>query len=344
MAKNNLMEIIFFLILLIACGVVVFFLFLPFLNAIIVAGVMAIIFGPVNKKILYFLGGRRGLSAFFTVIIVLVGIFIPFTLLGFVIFGEANTLYSSLNEEGFNLVSSKITQILQDLIVRFDIPPLSLDFNLYLRQILVWLLQNLGPLVTGIAEFLLKAFFSFLGFFYFLKEGDKLKARLIYLLPLRQDYTELLFDSIKKAVNSVIRGNLTVAIIQGVIAGLGFFIFNVPNPVIWGSVAAIAALVPSLGTALVTVPAILYLVLHGNFVFAFGLLVWSFFAIGLIDNLLAPYLIQRGLRVHSFLILLSVFGGIILLGPIGFLIGPLILSIFISLLDIYSSLLLSKRN
>jgi predicted PurR-regulated permease PerM len=120
------------------------------------------------------------------------------------------------------------------------------------------------------------------------------------------------------------------------LVGVGFAIFGVPQPIFWGTVAAVMAMVPSVGTALVTIPAILYLAIVGQFLPAIGLLAWSLILVHSIDNFLGPILISRKATIHPFLIFLSVIGGLGFFGPIGFLLGPIVLSISLALLDIYS--------
>ena len=159
---------------------------------------------------------------------------------------------------------------------------------------------------------------------------------------MRDIHDETIFNKLALAINSVVRGNLAVAIIQGILTAVGFTIFGVPNAVLWGSVAAITALIPGIGTALVIFPAIIFLFISGEALSAFGLLLWGVMAVGLIDNFLGPKLASRGMRLHPFLILLSIFGGIGFFGPIGFLLGPIILSLLFALLEIYS--LISKAK
>ena len=119
---------------------------------------------------------------------------------------------------------------------------------------------------------------------------------------------------------------------------MGFSIFGVPNPILWGSVAAVAALIPGVGTALVLIPSILYLFFIGETVSASGLLVWGIVAVGLVDNILGPKLVGRGIKLHPFLTLLSILGGISFFGPLGFLFGPLTLSLLFAFLEIYSTI------
>jgi len=116
----------------------------------------------------------------------------------------------------------------------------------------------------------------------------------------------------------------------------------VPSAILWGVIAAITALIPGFGTSLVIIPAILYLFLTGHIVQAVGLVIWGALAVGLIDNFLGPKLVGRGMHLHPLLVILSVLGGAALFGPIGFLLGPLCLGLFLTLFDIY--FYLSKKS
>src|SRR6185295_6432156 len=120
--------------------------------------------------------------------------------------------------------------------------------------------------------------------------------------PLADNYDEKIFKKLKQAIRSVVVGSLVVGVIQGTLTGLGFFIFGVPNPALWGSIAVVAALIPGIGTSLVLIPGILYLFFVSTHLHALGLLIWGILAVGLIDNLLGPMLVNRGVHIHPFLI------------------------------------------
>jgi len=105
--------------------------------------------------------------------------------------------------------------------------------------------------------------------------------------------------------------------------------------VLWGVIAAFGALIPGVGTTIVLVPAVLYLLWTSQYLFALGLFIWGTAAVGLIDNLLGPYLISRGNNLHPYMILLSVLGGVLAFGPIGFVVGPVLLSLFLVLIELY---------
>ena len=153
--------------------------------------------------------------------------------------------------------------------------------------------------------------------------------------PLADKDDEKIIRRLSLAVNGVIKGSLFIALVQGTMMGIGLWIFGIPNPALWGVVAAMCAMIPSIGTALVSVPAIIYLFYTGNTVPAIGLLVWATVAVGLIDNFLSPYIVGSKINIPPLFILFSVLGGIAFLGPVGILIGPLSISLLYTLISIY---------
>ena len=173
--------------------------------------------------------------------------------------------------------------------------------------------------------------------FYLLRDGNRLKKSLMNISPLADNYDEIIFSKLRRAIRSVVVGSLTVSVIQGVLTGIGFYIFGIPNPALWGSFAVIAALIPGIGTSLIIVPGVLYLFFTGLHLHALGLLIFGVVAVGLIDNYLGPILVNRGVNIHPFIILLSVMGGLIFFGPIGFIAGPLIVALLFALLEVYSA-------
>jgi predicted PurR-regulated permease PerM len=326
-------ELYFLLILLAGIFILTFFIFKPFLYALVLAMVFATVFEPVHKKALAITRERRGLAALLATVTVLIIVVVPITFLGIQIFKEATQLYSSIDVE----------DVVQNFKRFFPVPTeFSIDINQYIRQGLNWLLQHLGPLFANIAKAMVGIFIFLVALYYLFKDGHKLKEAVVALSPLQDIHDETIFNKLALAINSVIKGNLVVAFVQGILTAIGFTIFGVPNAVLWGSVAAIAALIPGIGTALVLIPAILYLFLSGKTIFAVGLLLWGVTAVGLVDNFLGPKLVERGMRLHPFLILLSILGGIGFFGPLGFLLGPLVLSLFFALFEIY--LAISKEH
>ncbi|KKR31724.1 MAG: hypothetical protein A2860_01145 [Candidatus Levybacteria bacterium RIFCSPHIGHO2_01_FULL_37_33] len=337
--KHSKTELYFLITLLSGIFILSFFIFKPFIFALILAIVFATVFDPIHKKALIITRERKGLAALLTTFFVLVVVVVPLIFLGIQVFQEATELYSFLIENSGEVdISSNASLAIQNLTSFSPARVNSLDVNLYLKQGLNWLLQHLGPLFAGFAKVIISIFIFLFALYYLFKDGHKLKKTVIALSPLQDIHDETIFNKIAIAINSVVRGNLTIAVIQGILTAVGFTIFGVPNPFLWGSVAAISALVPSIGTALVLLPAILFLYFSGETFSALGLFLWGMMAVGLIDNFLGPKLVERGMRLHPFLILLSIFGGISFFGPLGFLLGPLVLSLLFALLEIYSAI------
>lgn len=336
---NSKTQHYFFFALLAVVGVLTVLIFLPYLSAIILALVCSVVFRPIHNKLLNIFS--PAVSAFMTIIFVAVIIFIPLGFFGLRISTEAQSLYGYITTEGNQ---AKIVMMMNDLVLSVghkvlgyypEVSPDSFNIAGYAQSFLSWSFTNLDSIVSNTAKFAFNIFILLIALYYMLRDGGNLKKSIIAMSPLLDAYDEEIFSKLEAAIFSVVRGSLGVSIVQGLLTMLGFWIFGIPNPVLWGSVAAIASLIPGIGTAVVLIPAILYLYLTGSMLAAGGLLVWAILAVGLIDNFLGPYLVQRGVHVHEFLILLSVVGGLSFFGPIGFLLGPLILSLLFALLDIY---------
>ncbi|MCR4275752.1 MAG: AI-2E family transporter [Candidatus Wolfebacteria bacterium] len=344
-ANGRKPQVYFLLAILAGIFVLVFFIFRPFLYALVLAMVFATVLHPVYQKIVGLTRGRQGIAALAAILIVVALIFTPLIFLGVQIFQEAQQLYFSLAEGGGkNAVFNIFNNLLNSFQNYFPgAQEFSLTIDQYLKQGLSWLLQHLGSVFGSFAKMAVSSFLFLFALYYLLKDGQKLKAAIIALSPLSNTDNEAIFQKLKMAVDSVVKGNLLIALAQGVSTAAGFAIFGIPKAVLWGSVAAIAALIPGIGTALVLTPAILFLFLKGEIFSGAGLIVWGVTAVGLVDNFLGPKLVGRGMQLHPLIILLSVLGGIGFFGPIGFLLGPLTISLLFALLDTYSSLRMKKN-
>lgn len=330
----------FLAILLLIVFVLAFFIFKPFLYALILAVVFATIFSPVHKKILSWTKNAKSFSAIISTLLILLVVIAPISFIGVQLFQESSNLYDFLsvrNETGdlSSVINSVILSLEKVLPNSLD---LSFDIDHYLESVLSWLVDNMGSIFANVAKVTMGLFIFLLALFYLFRDMVGFKQAIVSLSPLQDVHDEAIFSKLTLAVNSVIRGSLTVAIVQGILTAIGFLIFQVPNPTLWGAIAAIAALIPGLGTSLVVIPGILFLLLVGDTGLAIGLLIWGALAVGLVDNFLGPKLVGRGTSLHPFLVLLSILGGIGFFGPIGFILGPLVLSFLFALLEIYLSI------
>ncbi|OHA26971.1 MAG: hypothetical protein A3C06_04345 [Candidatus Taylorbacteria bacterium RIFCSPHIGHO2_02_FULL_46_13] len=333
-------QLYFLLATLAGTFILAFFIFRPFLYALALAMVFAAVFQPIYKRMLELMRGWQGLASLATILVVSILLFTPIVFLGIQVFQEAQQLYFSLTDGNgkdavlnifYGLVNS-----LQEYLPGTQ--EFSASIDQYIKQGLELMIQHFGSIFSGFAKIMMSTFIFLIALFYLLKDGQKLRAAIIKLSPLLDSNDEIISQKLGMAVDSVIKGSLLIALIQGILTMIGFTIFGVPHAMLWGSVAAIAALIPGIGTALVLTPAIVFLFVTGNLLFAAGLMLWGVGAVGLVDNFLGPKLVGRRIHLHPLIILLSVIGGIGFFGPIGFLLGPLTMSLLFALLDIYSSL------
>ncbi|HPN15290.1 MAG TPA: AI-2E family transporter [bacterium] len=333
----------YFLFLCLAVSlIVVYYIFRPFLASLVLASIFAFIFQPVFRKLLTITKNRESLSALITTFIAIIIAIVPMAILGTLVLKELTELYQTLikGENGglistIRLAAENLRNILP---VNFD-----LDINQYAKQGLESLILNLGDIFSSFAKILINTLVFLISFFFLLKDGGRLKNYFVILSPLDDKDDEMIVKRLESAVLATVKGSLTIGLIQGALSGIGFALFGVPNPALWGSTAAIAALIPGVGTSLILVPAIFYLLLTGHTLAGLGLLAWGLTAVGLIDNLLGPKLIGRGMHLHPLIVFLAVLGGLSFFGPLGFLLGPLAISLCLALIDIYLSLKTSGR-
>lgn len=317
----------------------------PYFTALILAGVLAIFFSPVFNYLKRWLKSG-GWSAFLTVLIAITIVLAPFFSLGYAAFGEAKQLYieAATDQLNLNWLNQRLSILETSLKGWLPTASLNFDANDLFAKLFDWLIVNLSVIFSGLAVGLFILLVSLFIFFYFLKDGSVLKKALIDISPLRKDYSETIFIRIKDSVNAVVRGSILIALIQGGVSIAGFFIFDIPNPVLLGAVTALSSLIPSVGVALVFVPVIIYALLSKSLLMSLGIALWGLLIVGLIDNFVRPYLVEKGSGLHPAVVFLSVLGGILVFGPLGFIIGPVIFSVFFALLDLYAALGREEAN
>ena len=338
--NSRKVELTFFFLLVGIVTALSFFIFKPYLGALFVAVVFAIVFRSVYEWLLKKVK-REGLASLLTLFILCLVILIPATLFGFFIFDDAQDLYQAAGTGA--PILQRLDQALMPIenYVQKIIPSFDINVSSYLHATLSFLVDNLGSVFSRAVGMVFQTFIMLLALFFLFRDGTQFRSFIISLSPLANEYDERILKRMERAISSVVKGKLLIILIQGILASVGFFIFGVPSPVLWGALTSIAALIPAVGVAVVFIPAVAYLFVTSGFGGAVGLLIFGV-AIGAIDNLLGPALYEKGLEMHPLIILLSVLGGLVLFGPIGFLAGPVTLSLLLALLDIYPLLFQGK--
>jgi predicted PurR-regulated permease PerM len=226
--------------------------------------------------------------------------------------------------------------VVQDKIQAY-IPGFNINISEQLRESILWFTHNIGSIFAGTISVVLTFMISILGSFYMFRDGKRLVDWLIATSPLPDTEDRAIFERVAQSIRSVATGTVLLALIQGFVSGIGFSIFGISQAVLWGSVASLGALLPGVGTSGVMIPAIAYLFYIGSFGHAIGLLIWAVVAIVIVDNIIGPYLMGRGNDLHPFVVLISVLGGMTLFGPLGFILGPVCITLFMVLLELYGA-------
>jgi len=329
--QTKIIEKYFFFGLLLATLLFTFMIFRPFWVVLVLGVSFSIVLYPIyewlHKKHL-----PNWLSAFITVLLFIIVLWGPLLGIGAVVFNQSQDVYRQVIDNGstepfLNTIEKRVNKILPK-VMTFDINEKTTDFITYLSN-------NIASIFSTTVS----AFFSFLLMlliiFYFLKDGTKWKKAIMVLSPLSDKDDEKIISRLAFAVNTVIKGSLLIALIQGILLGFGLWLFNISNPALWGVVAAVCSLLPTFGTALISIPAIMFLFFIGDNASAIGLLIWAVVVVGMVDNFLSPLIVGTRINIPSLLILFSVLGGISLLGPVGILVGPLTISLLYTLISIY---------
>ena len=335
MTLNRIVEYSFFFGLLLGASYFVWLILSPFLPALALSAVIVTICYPVYRLILRFVPRQNeALAAGLTTIFALVMIVIPVFFVSSVLVNEVLSFYRALGDSDGTILVSYLAGI-ENLITSVA-PGFEIDLTAQITVAAQWFVGNLGAIFTGTASMLFLFIIAIIGIFYCFRDGERFTRWMVKVSPLPDAEDEVIIARLALAIRSVVMGVVLVSIIQGVVTAVGFSIFGIERAVLWASVAAIAALLPGIGTSVIMIPAILFLFFVGDISNAIGLLVWAIVAVVVIDNFIGPYLMSRGNRLHPFVILLAVLGGISMFGPIGFVIGPVIVSLFMVLLEIYS--------
>lgn len=345
MNQNWLVTAFFFALLLLLLYLAILIIS-PFLKAITWAAILAVIVYPAYAWLLKLLRGRATLTALIvTVLITLLILFPAFRMIGF-LSQEAVELAKAVRAlaSGEEVMLATDKSWVKDLLRFWDVLSLRLaSFGIDLKKVAVQGAQAGSSLVVAQAREIAQDVFVFgvnfvislFAFFFLLRDGKELCDKMRAILPMDPKHQELLFDNIVNSVSAVIHGTLVTALVQGLLAGLGYWLLGVPFALLLGFATGFAALFPIGGSALVWLPASLYLFFQGAYVQGTILLVWGVGIVGAADNILKPLFIGSRLRLPTLFLFFGILGGLSLFGPLGVILGPVLLALLAALLDLY---------
>jgi predicted PurR-regulated permease PerM len=316
----------------------------PFFGAILWGIAAAIVFRPLNERLLKFWPGRRNLAALSTLIIIMALVILPAVLIATFLAQEALALYARVQVTGLDIGQSFedfrhglpywVVQILDRLglaNVAGVQSKLSAGVAGGLQEIAGRLL-NIGQ---GAAGFIVALVIMLYLTFFFLRDGKMLIARIGHAIPLADHQRDALFDKFVTVIRATIKGSLVVATLQGTLGGLIFWVLGIHAPLLWGVMMGFFSLLPAVGTGIIWVPVTIYLLVTGAIWQGAVLGLCGFFVIGMVDNVLRPILVGKDTRLPDYVVLLSTLGGVQMFGINGLIIGPVIAAMFLAVWEIF---------
>ncbi|MFA7315009.1 MAG: AI-2E family transporter [Candidatus Magasanikbacteria bacterium] len=331
------MKFFFFLGLISILTLAILYLFRPFIYQIFWAVVIAIIFYPLYQRFLK-LFKHKGFSSFLAVFTSFFIIFIPLAILSILLISRSLSLYSDVSQSNLFQHPEQVSTWLEKTSLAPYINSIRNDWTNYATQATRWISGALFNSVKNITQnslsFVFTLFVMLYTLYYLFKDGDKLLNWFKKISPLDDNYELELYQKFTSTIRSTLKSTLIVGGIQGILSGALFWITGIKGAFVWGVIMVLIAIIPAIGTSIILLPAAIIMLVLGNvwqaIVLTVGALVISF-----VDNFLRPPLIGKDIQMHPLLVFFSTIGGLLLFGVSGFVIGPVLVALYLSAVSIY---------
>jgi len=314
-----------------------------FIEVLLLAAVFSGIVYPLYCWLQKVLGNRNTLASLLTLVISLITMVVPLMIL----LGLVTEQAIEVTEEARPWLEQRLNKSPQDKLELPEWLPYAEKLEPYQDKISAkiaeftdkaggYLAESLAKLTQGTVMFFLNLFVMLYAMFFFLTNGRELLDKILSYVPLLQSDKQKMIEVGLSVGRATVKGTLVIGVIQGVLGGLGFAVAGIEAAVFWGAIMAVLSILPGIGATLVWAPAVIYLLMTGETLYGFGLLVWSAGVVGTVDNFLRPMLVGRDTEMPDLLILLSTLGGLVLFGASGLVLGPILAALFMTVLAIYS--------
>ena len=340
--KESRLSSQYLLWMIILSGGVLAFLLWPFLTAFIVAAATAALFYGAYERLLRLTGNRRSLSASLVSLVVFLLIVLPLLLVGTLVVVELQKTYQhTLAQPGaleafLHRAETTIASLplIGDAFAGEGFSQEKIVENLQKgSSVALALLQRFYTSFAQTVFWLLVFFFSL---FYLLIDGKRLMRYLMEISPLPNRQENVLIERFLHLSRATMKGTFIVGTIQGILGGLLFAIVGIPSPLTWGVVMIILSIIPVLGSGIVWFPVALVMLASGHLWEGVTILAFGFLVISTIDNILRPKIVGKDAQMHPLLVFFTTLGGIFVFGLPGFIVGPLVAALFLTLLEIYA--------
>lgn len=311
-----------------------------FLMSLLVAVVLTGLCRPIDRRLLKAIGARPSASAALTVLSLTLFLFVPMFLLAVLVAGQALEISETAQPWVTEQLASRSGPdaatglVLPEILQPYE-PRIIEKAGELAGSIGGFLVGALAHATRGTVTFIFLSFVTLYATFFFLRDGQQLLDRLLRVMPLSPEHEERMVAQFLSVSRATVKGTLVIGIVQGGLAGLAFAIAGIGGAAFWGVVMAVLSIIPGLGTAVIWVPAVIYLLTTGQTVAGIALAIWCGAVVGTADNVLRPTLVGRDTQMPDLLILLSTLGGLMLFGAVGIVVGPLVAALFMTVWDIY---------
>jgi predicted PurR-regulated permease PerM len=331
----------FLLVLLTGISILFLAMIRDFLLTVFLAAVFAGLTYSLYSWFLRKTGGLGGLASVITILLLVVGIALPLGGFLTLVVAEAGRMGGAAQE--WFAANGYLVERGRNLAARIPFAERVLPTTSEIASSIEEATGRMGSILWGAAAaatrgtagFLLQTFIFLYALFFFFLRGPEARDRLLGYVPLSPQEKAKLLERFTSVAGATLRGSLLIGIIQGGVAGVAFWAAGVPGAAFWGVVMVVFSILPAIGSGIVWVPAVAYLFIAGETVPAIHLLIWCAVVVGSIDNYLRPLLIGISARMSDLMILLCTLGGIALFGAVGFVVGPIIAALFVSVWQIY---------
>ena len=335
----------FFLALFLISCCLLGWLLWPFISVIILAIVITGVFNPLYQAL--HRKWNATLSSLITCIIIFFVLFVPVSVFVGILANEAYDLYLTARDAVLSnpikelLENSRVVDKINGILTNFGVKITGDELNKGVaelgRSVGLFLYQQARSMTANIVNFVVNFFFMLLIVFYLLIDSRRLVSFIVGLSPLPNDQDEKLIQKFKDMAAAILLGNGLGGLIQGTLGGIVFALFGFRSPFLWGVIMALLAFLPIVGVGAVFLPAALYLILQGRLAAGIFFIVFYVVLSGGIEYLFKPKLVGKRVQMHTLLVFLSIIGGLKLFGILGIIYGPLVVTAFLTLTDIYES-------
>jgi predicted PurR-regulated permease PerM len=337
---------VFSLVTLSVLGLAVFWMLRPFLVPFLWAALLAVLLFPANQTLRRGLRGRNGLSALLLTGAVLLIVVFPAVVAVSLFVAQASDLVGRLQAAAKEYQIVRPADVLALPAVDHAIHWVSERLPVSGEQAQDWLIQGgqralqvalgvAGSLFTGVLGAFANVVLGIFLFFFFLRDGERMMARGLRLIPLEERRKSHLVAHLSAVTTAVVLGSLVTAIVQGTLVGVGFAIAGLPAPVVFGALAMLASLVPVVGASLVWVPAALTLGLQHHWGWALFLTAWSIGLVHTADNVIRPLFISSRAKISTLPVFVGLLGGVSAFGAIGMFLGPVLVALVLALTEFW---------